>query len=69
MREKIGALIQFLAVVIAFAMLFAGIGGAYNTFFKGVGDVAMWTTIFIGIAAVGLAIGIIGVIIGNLLKK
>ena len=69
MREKIGALIQFLAVVIAFAMMFAGIGGAYNSFFKGEGDVAMWTTMFIVIAVVGLAVGIVGILIGNLLKK
>ena len=69
MREKIGSLIQFLAVVIAFAMIFVGVGGAYNSFFKGEGDVAMWTTIFIVIAVLGLAVGIVGVIIGNLLKK
>ena len=69
MREKIGALIQFLAVVISFAMIFAGIGGAYNTFFKAEGDVVMWTTIFFVVAVVGLAVGIVGIIVGNLLKK
>lgn len=73
MREKIGALIQFLAVIISFAMIFAGIVGAYDSYFGAEGaanaDVIFWTVTFAVIAIVGAAIGVVGVLVGNLLKK
>lgn len=73
MREKIGALIQFLAVIISFAMIFAGIGGAYDTYFGAEGlvnaGVIFWTLTFVVIAIVGAVVGVVGVLIGNLLKR
>ena len=73
MREKIGALIQFLAVIISFAMLFLGIGGAYNEYFGADGlvnsGVILWTIIYGVIAIAGAVLGVVGVVVGNLLKR
>ncbi len=73
MREKIGALIQFLAVVISFAMLFIGVCGAYNSYFGADGAVnssVIFTILtFAVVAVVGVVVGVVGVLIGNLMKR
>jgi len=73
MREKWGAFIQFLAVIIAFAALVYGICGAYNTYF-GTDEVELadaMSTVFIqlGIALAGAVIGVVGVVVGNIMKR
>ena len=73
MREKWGAFIQFMAVIIAFGALLYGIVGAYNTYFKAddaekavaVAD----SLVLLGIALGGAVIGVAGVIVGNILKR
>ena len=73
MREKIGALIQFLAVIASFGMIIYGVCGAYNTYFKAE-EVEMAAAIaqsvgLLIIAVVGLAVGVVGVVVGNLMKR
>ena len=72
MREKIGALIQFLAVIVAFGMVFYGVGGAYNTYFKAeaveMASAIAKSVFLLIIALIGLGVGIVGVVVGNLLK-
>ena len=73
MREKIGALIQFLAVIVAFGMLLVGIGGAYNTYFKAdeveVAGAVADAIVLLVVALAGAVIGVVGVVVGNLLKR
>lgn len=69
MREKIGALIQFLAVIAAVALLFWGICGGYQEYFGSeVVNYAKFSLRLIA-AVIGAGVGIGGVIIGSLLKK
>lgn len=73
MKEKIGSLLQFLAVIIGFVLIFWGIGGAYQAYFnreeiETVNAVYNTTKHLIG-AVIGAGVGIFGVIIGNVLKK
>ena len=73
MREKWGAFIQFLAVIIAFGALVYGICGAYNTYF-GTDEVELadaMSTVFVqlGIALAGAVIGVVGVLVGNIMKR
>lgn len=73
MREKIGALIQFLAVVISFGMIVYGVCGAYNTYFKAeeveMAAAVAQSIVLLIIAVVGLGIGVVGVVVGNLMKR
>lgn len=73
MREKLGALMQFLAVIIAFILMFWGIGGAYQAYF-GNQDLATAKAVanaivYLIYAVIGVGIGVGGVVVGNLLKK
>lgn len=73
MREKWGSFIQFIAVILAFGMLFVGVVGAYNEYFSTeAGELAatMPTIILLlSIALGGIVIGVGGVVIGNVMKK
>ncbi len=73
MREKWGAFIQFLAVIIAFGALLYGIVGAYNTYYSAdeFERELVMSTVFIqlGIALGGAVIGVVGVVVGNLMKR
>lgn len=73
MREKTGALIQFLAVIAAFILILWGIVGAYAAYFASedlaTSDIIYNTVFHLVGAAIGAGIGIGGVIIGNLLKR
>lgn len=73
MREKLGALIQFLAVIAAFILILFGVAGGYQGYF---GNEDFTTaqriaeaSFYLVFAAVGAGVGIGGVILGNLLKK
>ncbi len=69
MREKIGALIQFLAVVTMALTVWWGVGGAYQEYFAyEFVNVAKLSVRLIAIA-VGLGVGIVGIFGGNLLKR
>ena len=73
MREKIGALIQFLSVIVAFGLLVWGVCGGYNVYYRAEGmvnaAVISVTVIHLVVAVVGLVVGAGGVILGNRLKK
>lgn len=69
MREKLGALIQFLAVVAMFILIWWGVGGAYQEYFgREIINVAKLTVHLVAIA-VGFGVGVVGIIGGNLLKR
>ena len=73
MKEKIGSLIQFLAVVIGFILLVWGIAGAYQSWFNKedleMAEVIYNTSYHLIGAAIGAGVSIGGVIFGNVLKK
>lgn len=69
MREKLGALIQFLAVIVAFILVMWGVIGGYQEYCGSeVVAIGKVMTHLIG-ALVGVGIGIGGVILGSLTKK
>ncbi len=67
MREKIGALIQYVSIVVAFALVFYGVAHAYQLYF-GSGAIAKAVADLV-IALIGFGIGLVGLFVGNLLKK
>lgn len=73
MKEKIGALIQFFAVVVGFILIFWGVSGAYQSYFNRedllLAEVIYNTTYHLIGVAIGAGVGIGGVIVGNILKK
>ncbi len=69
MREKLGALIQFLAVIAMAILLFWGVGGAYQEYFGSEVVNAAKLSIRLIAVAVGFGVGILGIVGGNLLKK
>lgn len=73
MKEKLGALIQFLAVVVGFILIVWGISGGYQSYFNKedleMAEVIYNTTYHLIGAAIGAGVGIGGVILGNILKK
>ena len=69
MREKMGALIQFLAIIAACVLLIWGIGGAYLEYFGAEIPKASIVSLRLIAAAIGAGFGIVGVVVGNLLKR
>ena len=67
MKEKISSLIKFIAVIAAFALIFYGIGHAYQMYF-GLHKVAKAVGSLI-VAAVGLGVGFVGLFVGNLVNR
>ena len=67
MREKIGALIQYISIVVAFALVFSGVAHAYQLYF-GYGAVAKAVADLV-LALVGFGVGLVGLFVGNLLKR
>ena len=67
MKETISSLIKFIAVIAAFALIFYGIGHAYQMYFgldnavKAIGSLV--------IAAIGLGVGFVGLFVGNLVDR
>lgn len=69
MREKLGALIQFLAVIAAVVLLFWGICGGYQEYFGSEIVNAAKLSIRLIAAAIGAGVGVGGIVLGNLLKR
>lgn len=69
MREKLGALIQFVAVIAMAILLFWGIGGSYQEYFGSEVVNAAKLSIRLIAIAVGFGVGILGIFGGNMLKK
>lgn len=67
MKEKISALIKYIAVIVAFALIFYGIGRAYQMYF-GLHKTAMAIS-GLAIAAVGAGVGVVGMFVGKAVNR
>ena len=69
MKEKISALIKFLAVIVGFILAFWGICSAYGAYFGSEGvDIAMTISRLV-IAAIGVGVAFGGVFVGNIVNR
>ena len=69
MREKIGAFIQFLAIIAAAVLLMLGLGHAYMDYFAAEFVKVAALSLHLIAAAIGAGVGVVGVVLGNLLKR
>ncbi len=69
MREKIGALIKFLAVIIGFMLVFWGICGAYGVYFGSEGIDIASTVARLIVAVIGAGVAFGGVLVGNIVNR
>lgn len=69
MKEKISALIKFLAVIVGFLVVFWGVCGAYGEYFGSEGVNIAGTIAKLIVAAIGVGIAFGGVIVGKIVNR